>query len=150
MDPLTLAIAGTAFQAVGAIRQASAESNAAKFNAQVAENNARIARQNAVENAARQRRENQRRLGAIRAGFGASGISLEGTPLDVLEDSAAEAELDALTIEHQGALEAAGFSSSAALSRTRARSAKQAGFVKAGTALLTGGTEISRQLKRTG
>jgi hypothetical protein len=42
------------------------------------------------------RRNKQKALGDIRASFGASGVTLEGSPLDVLADSTAMATLDIL------------------------------------------------------
>lgn len=124
--------------AVGALMSASAASNAAKYNAAVAERNAKIARQQAAAEEERSRLDAMRKLGSIRAGYGASGVAMEGTPLKVLEDSAMEAELDALTIRYNGELKAMGFESDAALERKRASSAMTTGIFKAGSALLTG------------
>lgn len=74
----------------------------------------------------------------MRAAYGASGVSLEGSPLDVLENSAAEAELDALTIRYKGKVGAMGSESEAATQRARASNAKTEGYYNAGTALLGG------------
>lgn len=132
--------------AVGAIRQGNATAKAAKTNALFQQRNAVIARQQAAEDADRSRRAARRRLGALRAGFGASGVSLEGSPLDVLEDQAMESELDALTIQYQGELSAIGLESEAALSRERARASKTAGYLKAGSSLLTGAADVYSSL----
>jgi len=64
------------------------------------------AKQAARENARRQNIEARKRIGLMRANYGASGVSIEGSPLDVLEESAANAELDRLTILHGGSIEA--------------------------------------------
>lgn len=140
---MALAIAGTVMSVMGALQQGKAASNAAKFNASVADRNALIARQQAEEDVNRQRRDTRRRMGSIRARFGASGVDLAGSPLDVIEDSAAEAELDALTIQHQGELKAQGFDINASMSRTRAKTERQAGFMRAGTALLSGASKAA-------
>lgn len=121
--------------AVGAVRSAQANSAAANFNAQVSERNAVVARQQAAADEARQRSITQRRLGSIRAAYGASGVTMEGTPLDLLEDSAAQAELDALTIRYKGELAAIGAGDDATLQRARAKSAREEGTWRAASAL---------------
>lgn len=70
--------------------------------------NARLAEQKAQLDADRRRRQARLNLGATRAAVGANGITMEGSPLDILADNAAEEELDALIIEFNGSLEAAG------------------------------------------
>lgn len=64
------------------------------------------AKQAARENARRQSIEARKRIGLMRANYGASGVAIEGSALDVLEESAANAELDRLTILHGGTLDA--------------------------------------------
>lgn len=140
MEPLAIAaLAGTGLQAVGTIASAQAQSNAAKYNAQISEQNATIARQNAAEQEARQRRLAKKRLGALRAGVGASGVTMEGSPLAVMQDTAQQLELDALTIRHQGDLKARGYKVNAELDRTQAKNVKKQGYLKAGSQLLSGG-----------
>lgn len=80
---------------------------------------------------ARQRRDAQRQLGRIRSGIAKSGATSEGTPLMVLAESAANAEIDALntrwSAENQINREA-----------LRARAAERESFYRTGTSLLTG------------
>lgn len=143
MDPVTaLTIASTAISAVGAISSAQAQSNAAKYNAQVAKNNAQIARDQAASESDRQRRLATKKLGEMRANYAASGVTMEGTPLDVMEESAAQAKLDELTIRYNGELQAMGFENTANLDRYRASQAMTSGYLSAGSALLTGGTKL--------
>lgn len=132
-----------ALQAVGAIQQGQAAKAAANYNAQVADNNAAMARAQAAENARRQRIMGAKALGSIRAGYGASGVTLEGSPLDVLEESAMNAELDALSIEHAGLVKSLGFQNEAALDRFGGRNAARAGYMGAASALLGGGARMS-------
>lgn len=124
MDPATLAIVGTAISAVsaigsavGSIQQSNAQSNAAQYNADVAERNATIAQQQAKADADAQRRHALVKIGAARAMYGASGVALEGSPLDVLQNSAINAELDNQTILYKGKLRALGYTDSATLDR---------------------------------
>jgi alkanesulfonate monooxygenase SsuD/methylene tetrahydromethanopterin reductase-like flavin-dependent oxidoreductase (luciferase family) len=129
---------GIAVSVLGALSSASAERRAANFNAAAAERDAAVARQNAAADAQAQSREARRRIGAARAAYGAAGVALEGSPLDVLEQSAAEAEMDKLNILYKGELQAMGYDDSAALSRSRAKDATTAGLFRAGSTVLTG------------
>lgn len=85
----------TAFQTAQA-RNAAAVS---EYNAQDAE------RRGAVEEE-RQRRKTSLLLGTQQARFAAQGSDLEGSPLDLLGDTAAFGEQDALSIRYQAAREA--------------------------------------------
>lgn len=145
MAPLAPWIAGAsaAVGAVGAIQQGRAASAAANYNASVSERNAQIEEMQAAEDAERSRRATRRRLGAMRAAYGASGVALEGSPMDVLEDSYAEGELDALTIQYQGRMAAMNSRENARLERMRGRASKTAGYLKAGTSLLTGAANVA-------
>jgi len=115
---------GTGISVIGAIQGGKAENSAAQFNADSARMEAQ-ARETAQRTAA------QRQLGSIRAGVSKSGATMEGTPLAVLSESAANAEIDALNTRYSGQREAA-------LYEARGRNAKTAGYVRAGTSLLTG------------
>jgi len=127
-----------AVAAVGAVSQAQSARSAAKHNAAIAERNAGLSRQQAAMNEAAQRKDAYRAMGRIRAGYSAAGVTPEGTPLDVLEDSAAEAEFDSLNIRYKGELAATGYEDEAGMQRTRASSALTTGVFNAGTALLSG------------
>jgi hypothetical protein len=107
-DPVTwVYILGTAVAAGGAVYSANATRQTERYNRQVAERNATISRQQAAVSEAAARRDGRRALGKIEAGYGASGVvGNEGSALDVLEDSAIESELDALTIRYNGELAA--------------------------------------------
>jgi hypothetical protein len=107
-----LAIAGVGMQAVGQIQQGYAANAAAKANANLAEMqgresniaaqyNAAVSRANAEAIRASSEVDIQKQIkakgqlkGSQVAGYGASGVKLEGSPMDVLIDSAAQAELD--------------------------------------------------------
>lgn len=142
-----LPLLSTAFSVVGAISQGRQEKKAAEYNAAVARNNAIAARQQAAANAQAQDREARRRIGAARAGYGASGVALEGSPLDIIEQSAMEAELDRQNILYAGDLKAQGFENTAELERSRGKNAMTGAIFKAGSSLLTGTTNY---MNRTG
>jgi hypothetical protein len=128
--------------AMGAMQQGKAQSQAATYTAQVADRNAKIARQQADVEQEDQRRENMRQRGAIRAAYGGSGIEMAGSPLDVLEDTAMEQELDVERIGYRGTLRALGENDKANLARAEAENAKSAGAIGAMGSILKAGTSL--------
>ena len=128
--------------AMGAMQQGKAQSNAATYTAQVADRNAKIARQQADVEQEDQRRENMRQRGAIRAAYGGSGIEMAGSPLDVLEDTAMEQELDVERIGYRGTLRALGENDKANLARAEAENAKSTGAIGAIGSILKTGTSL--------
>lgn len=127
---------GTGLSALGTLKQANAQASASEYNAKVAERNAEIAQQQgkAEEDAAK--RENRLRLGSNIAQASASGRGMAAFS-DVLQDNAAQEELDILTIRQNTALRKAGLLSTATLDRASASSARSAGYMGAGTKILT-------------
>lgn len=110
LEPLLVAgiVGSTAVSAVGSMVEGNARNEAAQENAASEERNRVLAdqdRRTAVEtgllDAEDRRRENKRTLSALRASFGTSGVDLASSPLDVLEDTAVEAELDAQRVEYE-------------------------------------------------
>lgn len=136
--------------AVGAMASASAQADAAEYQAAVDERNKRMIQQQTTVEMDDQRRENRRKLATIRAAYGSSGLALEGSPLDVLEDSAIEGELEVGRIQQQGQTKAMGYSESATLSRMRADAARTAGPINAVSSLIGGATNAGRSLMRMG
>ena len=143
-DPVTAMIVagvGAAVSAVGAIQQGKAAKAAADYNATVSEQNAQIARNDAAMQATQIERENALRLGAIRAAQGKSGgVANEGSVLDVLGDVAAQGELDRQYAIYQGEQRARGFTNTAQLDRVSGKQAQRAGYLRAGSELLSGGS----------
>jgi hypothetical protein len=136
-----LGVAGTAFQAIGAIQSGNAARAAGDYNAALYERNAQISQQNTQAQETRQRRLAAMRAGSNRAAVGASGVSLEGSPLDILESNAAQEELDALMIRWNGQNEASNLRASGALASAQGRNAQRSGYMSAGSALLLGGAK---------
>lgn len=155
-----LAIGSAAVQAVGQISQGNAQASAANYNAQVSANEAVAARYRAAEEERRIRRDNQLRLGAAAARRGASGVAIEGSPLEVMADAAAEGELRALDSRYGGLMESRYHEQESAMFRAQARSARRnAAFGAVGTLVgaglqygsgLLGGAPTSSGLPRIG
>ncbi len=157
-------IGGTIMGAVGQLQAGDAAAKAANYNAAVARNNQIIAEQQAQDALKRgqiaedeQRRKTAQIRGAQRASLAASGVALDqGAPLDILGDTAAFGELDALTIRNNADREAYGyrvqgmnFAAEAGLADARAGAARQAGMIGAAGTLLSGaGTVMDRWAQR--
>lgn len=119
----TLSTLGAGLGAMGAIGQGRAAQAAAEYNAASVMEEAR-----SKESA--QRAEAARRLGTIRSQIGKSGATSEGTPLMVLAESAANAEIDALNTLYTGERQAN-------LYRAQGTNARKQGNFMAGTSLLS-------------
>ncbi len=73
------------------------QAQVAQENAKIAENNAKMERQQGIEEARLQRMKTLQHVGSQQTAMAANGIDVtQGTPLDVIEDTAAIGELDAL------------------------------------------------------
>jgi hypothetical protein len=130
--------AGAMMQTYSQIKQGEAASAAAEEDARMQTKNADLSREQAGEEEKRQRILNTKRLGSMRAAYGASGLSLEGSPEDVLVDSAKNAELDALSIRHAGELKARGFNDESIRARNKAATYRDNAYFGAAGTLLGG------------
>lgn len=163
LPALGLSLAGGVVGGLGKIMGGEAAADAANYRAQVAENNAIIARYNA-ESAAqtgeldvgRQGMRARANMGAIRAGMGASGVSVNsGSYADVQSAAAELAELDALTIRSDAARKAYGYTieeksqkAQADLYRAEGENARRAGLIGGfGSMLSSAGSVLSQGWK---
>ncbi len=144
-----LMIASAAIAAYGAIQQGQANKAAAKYNAAVNEQNAVLSRQEANDAAMQADRERYMRLGSIRAAAGKSGVQAQGSVLDVIGDAASQSELQRQQIIYRGELKARGYNNTATLDEFSGSQAQTAGYLKAGSALLSGASTYAGNLKRT-
>lgn len=122
--------------AVGAVQQGQAMAAAERHNADVAGMNAVAAREAAAEGARQSERRNRRLLATTRARTAASGLMMEGSPLEVLADNAAEAELERLTILHGGETRARQFEGESSFRRSRAGAFATAGLLSGASSLV--------------
>jgi hypothetical protein len=137
-----LQAAGTGMEVAGILQQGLAEEKASEYNAKNAENNAKLAREQGYEEERRQRIQSRKQLGDMRASYGASGVTMEGSAMDVLGESAAMAELDAQTIRQAGEAKAAAFESDARYERFKGHQAKTASRFAATTTILKGASKM--------
>lgn len=120
---LVLSAAGTVAGVVGQIGQQNAQAQAASVAAAQAVYQSQVARQNQalMEQRARDalqrgevaeensRRLTRQRIGAQTARLAAQGVDLEGSPTEILGDTAAAGEADALTVRANAARDAYGY-----------------------------------------
>lgn len=115
------ALASTAMSVVSSVQQGKAQkaqynyqAAVAKRNAQKAQANAEQTRQEGIEEARMQRMKTIQKIGAQQAAMAANGFDIaSGTNLDVVEDTAALGELDALTTTYNAETKALSFESKA-------------------------------------
>lgn len=148
-----------------AAAQAESQANSLEYQNQVAERNRVIALQNrdiettqARQDAEDTRRSGKRQLSSIRAAYGASGVDLAGSPLDVLGDTATEIETDVSRIEYSGRLSARSRtlemlgladeqslnSQEASAARARGKTAQTTSYLNAAASVTQGAADIKR------
>jgi hypothetical protein len=122
---LATAAVGTGVAVYGQVQQAKTAKKVGEYNAKTAEENAKAtaeaAEYNALaqeeqalqtemdsrENIRRKRLENRRFQSTQRARFAKAGVTEEGSPLEVMADTAALLEMDAQEVNRQAQIEAA-------------------------------------------
>lgn len=162
------AVASSAIAGYGQYQAGQAAKQAGDYNAAIARNNQIIAERQAEDAIKRgdiaadeQRRKTARLVGTQRAAFGSSGLAIDSaTSLDILGDTAAFGELDALTIKSNAAREAYGYqvqgmnyAAEEAMSRVRGKNAAAAGIINASSTLIGGvgsGANMWAQYNRPG
>lgn len=145
-EPTTIvAVIGLVLGAAGGIQQANAQEAQAKYAAKVGETNAQAAEVQAqdahrrgAEQEERQRMLVRQRIGAQRAAIAANGLEQSGTAADLVSETVAFGEMDALTIRANAAREAWGYNEQARNYRIDAAGTLMAGKnAKKGTLLTT-------------
>lgn len=167
---LALSAVGTVAGALGQIGQQNAQALAASANAAQAIYQSQIARQNQqhlewlaadarkrgqVEEE-RRRRLTEQKIGKQTAALAAQGTDLEGSPTDILGDTAAAGEMDALAARVAAAREAyeyqvtgVRYNSSGVLETNRAlNSTYQPNYLGAGASLLSGASTLADRWRR--
>lgn len=164
MEPVSWAMmASAAVGAVGSIVSGNAQaagydarSTADQYEADRLREQATIAYQQAGSREDMQRRRAREILGGQRAAFAQSGVDPgSGSAALVQEQSADDAELDALTIRYEGSLAARGYGAqaeqadySARVNRMQGKTARRAGYVGALANVLQGGANVYGQQTR--
>jgi hypothetical protein len=152
MDPVTIAAVGSAMasaspyialagagaSALGAYQQGQETQAADNYNAQVENIRATEAQQSSQAQAQIVDQQNAKKMGAVASAFGAGGVDMSGSPLEVMSSLASTSELNRQLTLYQGKVAASSDTQQATLQTTEGQLAAGAGAVKAGTTLLTG------------
>lgn len=151
---------GAAASAKGLRQQAAAKAAADNFNAgqfdftaKIAERDRGIALEQMWSDIHDTTKKSIAQLGQVRAAYGASGLSMEGSPLDVLEAAAVEQSLDINKTLYTGEVVAAGLTDRAAQARAQAsllrysaNNALAAGEIGANAALTAGAYQAASSI----
>jgi len=130
---------GTGLSAYGAYEQGKQAEKMAEYNAAVERNNALQAQMEAQVAAKAKRKEAEAMNKRQRALYAKAGVVAgEGTPLEVLAETAMDMELEALEIERFGKVTAQKHRDQAAIDIYSGKAAKRAGTLNAGATLLSG------------
>lgn len=136
---------------IGAVNTGNAKSSADTFNANIAGQNIDLTNQQTNLSLQQQQRDAYQKLGAIKAGFGASGVTSDsGSVLDVLADSSTQAQLDADTIVNNGKIKAAGYQNTENLDRAAASNDETSGYINGASAALLGATNTYKAYDTVG
>lgn len=144
--------AAAAFQVAGSLYSGYSQAAGMRAQARADDANAELSRQAAANamleagaNEDMQRRKSAGQMSSQAAALAESGIGMDsGTALDLTQQSALNAEMDALNIRYAGKLkannlytEAANFENSASMNRANARGAVVGGWLNAGANALS-------------
>ena len=130
-DPLTAAvIIGSSLQVVGQLQSAKTQSELLEREAEIRERRGTFV-------AGQQRKQTEQLLSAQRTGFAKSGVTVEGTPLEVLAKTAEEREIERRAI-------LSGAKEEAELSRFEARAVRKTGQLRALGSLISGTGQVLR------
>jgi hypothetical protein len=132
--------------------EAQTQASVFAYNQRIAEMNAEQARTAAAIQEQQYRKKAEAVMATNRAAYAKAGVTMEGSPLMVAEENAAQAEFDALNLRYQGELAAWNNLNQANFYGLYGQSALRAGEVgskmagrAAGTTLLTSGLKVAMQ-----
>lgn len=144
-----VAVAGLAVSVAGKVKEGQAQSDAAEYDAAKAASNAIVVRQQAAEDERVFRVENRKLISGMNANVGASGLSSEGSPEQVIGESAANGELDALKLRQAGEVKALGYQSDVNLDSMRAQAYSSGATLSAAGQLLGGAGSLYNTYARS-
>ena len=137
---------GAGVSAYGQGQQGKTANVVAQRNAQIQSRNATIAQQNAEFNASLQEREARRRRSKNIASLGGSGIDVyEGTNLIALAEQEFVDDMNVQLTRRGGVIEASNLTQQAGITSAQGTASQRAGYLGAGTSLLTGAGKVGMQ-----
>ncbi len=142
-----IALIGGAVSAFGQFQEGQKLQKAQEFNAQIAEEEAELTRTRGFLEEFKARKRFKRFTGRQVAAVAKSGIQFTGSPLDVIQDSIANAELDIAIDKFNIETGARSLESEARQRREVGRDVARSATIRAGTTLLTSTAEFGQKFK---
>ena len=142
--PIILGIASLLVSAGATVYSAQERKKTAAYTAKLAEEAGEESMAMAGIEAERHRDKIRRLKATQRASYAKSGVTMEGSPLEVLADTQAQADLQEMIIRHGGQVEANAYERKGMFARRAGRSAETAGYIGAGSSLLAGAYKMSK------
>lgn len=142
-----MSVAGGLIQSYGMMREGEAQARASEFNANIAEQNATQAVLQAAQEERRIRTLGRKEIGSMQAGYGASGV-VGGSSIDVLAESLANLELDALNVRYGGESAARNYRNQATYERYRGKEARASAQIGAAATLLAAAASDGSKLAK--
>jgi len=135
---MSLAAVGIGLTAYGMLRKGMASEAAHEYNAAVLEEEARQEQIRLHFIKERIRRQKAQMMGAQRAGYAKAGVKLEGTPLQVMADTAAQYEKDIIIEDYNTRVTIARKRAGASAERIAGEEAVVSAVTMAGGTVLSG------------
>lgn len=131
-------VAATTVSVLGVGASALASSNASRFQANLAEMQGKQAQEQAGLKAGEIARENRQKIAAATAGAQENGFDVSGSPLDLINQTERQGQLDYLTAVYDGSVQATGLNATAKNYRNQASNALIGGVLGMGSKALGG------------
>ena len=128
---------GMGLSAYGQYQEGRQRAQAEEYNADVARQQAEIVKARSKIEVLQQRKRAVSFRSTQEALYSKAGVTLSGSPLKVMEESWANAELDILMTEFDAFTQASRLQSEATQREAAAKARKTAGYTRAGTTLLS-------------
>ena len=132
--------AGTLVSAYSTYQQGKMQRDLNEYNAQIAENNKILADQKYKLDRKEHQKNYRRLLGKQRVSYAKSGVAIEGSAIDVIEEGAIDSAWELAKMKYNTDVSKAGYTASAQRSKFVGASAYYAGKWNMAGSLLTGGT----------
>jgi len=138
MCVMALGIIGAVVGAAGSIMSGMMAAQASRAQADAYTRQAALERQQAAFNAQQQEDKAIKLISAQRSAYLSAGVSLQGTPTDVLLDTTQQSNLDTQAIKYNGAIKEQNFLMQARALQVKAQGQQAGGFFGALSPLIKG------------
>lgn len=136
-----LILGGGILKSIGQRQEAESRAQALEFNATVAEQEGIISVKKRQLEKGQEEKSLKTFISFQRATFAKAGVTLSGSPIQVIEESAAAGELDIIIGDINASIEQSRLQSESEIRRAEAKSRRATGKTRAGLTLLTSGLQ---------